>query len=119
MIKKYKIGSVFSNPYLTDEKIIGRWIDGSSIYRKVIKIENVSNGTTNIDVSELNIKEVISMSGRRNKVSSSKDYIFQLPYTYNTSNYYYFFYSKDTVNMKTIGDTSDSIILYLEYTKNE
>ena len=120
MIKKYKIGSVIGNPYYTSEQKVGKWIDGKTIYRKVIQIQNVNKGTTNIDVSDLNIDEVISMTGIRSCVSSSKTYDFSMPFTDNGSGGYYFLYHENTVSIilnTTI--TNNSILLYLEYTKNE
>ena len=53
---KYKSDDVILNVYSTDETIIGRWIDGKPIYRKVF--QNPTNGT---DVSSLKIETPIKM----------------------------------------------------------
>ena len=120
MIKKYKIGSVIGNPYYTSEQKVGKWIDGKTIYRKVIKIENVGKGTTDINVSDLNINEVISMTGRRSCVSSSKEYDFSMPFTDNGSYGYYFLFHENIVSIiLNTSISNNTIVLYLEYTKNE
>lgn len=53
---KYKSDDVILNVYSTDETIIGRWIDGKPIYRKVIQ-----KPTNGMDVSSLNIETPIKM----------------------------------------------------------
>lgn len=53
---KYKSDDVILNVYSTDETIIGRWIDGKPIYRKVIQ-----KPTSGMDVSSLNIETPIKM----------------------------------------------------------
>ena len=53
---KYKSDDVILNVYSTDETIIGRWIDGKPIYRKVIQ-----KPTTGMDISSLNIETPIKM----------------------------------------------------------
>ena len=47
--------------YSTEEQVIGTWIDGKPIYRKVVADElNMSNGTI-IEVSTLNIDKILSI----------------------------------------------------------
>lgn len=50
--------------YSTEEKIIGKWIDGKPIYEKVINSGYLLNsGTKSIDVSSLNIDSFIQLRG--------------------------------------------------------
>lgn len=60
-----------NNIYSTDETIIGTWIDGKPIYRKVIaRNESITNGTS-ITVSSLNIDEVIKIGSINQNQSSN------------------------------------------------
>lgn len=48
--------------YSTEEQIIGRWIDGKTLYRKVIYLDSISfkSGTNTIPVNISNLDTVIS-----------------------------------------------------------
>ena len=67
-ILKYN-GSVWVNDdnlheYSTDEKIVGKWIDGKPIYEKVINSGYLPNASSiSINVSTLNIDNVIQLKG--------------------------------------------------------
>ena len=52
-----------SNIYSTQEQIIGTWIDGNPVYRKVFDNTNKQYGTTNvsIDISNLDVNVIISL----------------------------------------------------------
>ena len=50
------------NDYSTDEMIIGKWIDGKPIYRKVETI-SISKSSTDVNLSSLNIKGFSSIKG--------------------------------------------------------
>ena len=57
---KYNIGNVKSgNNYSTNEQVVGTWINGKPLYRKVVVIDNPSNGMT---FSIANIDEPINVS---------------------------------------------------------
>lgn len=53
------------NEYSTDEEIIGKWIDGKLIYRKVVELPKIT--TTNVDVTVncnvSNLQQVINIEG--------------------------------------------------------
>ena len=50
------------NAYSADETIVGYWIDGKPIYRKVETI-SISKSSTDVNLSSLNIKVFISIKG--------------------------------------------------------
>lgn len=50
------------NAYSADETIVGYWIDGKPIYRKVETI-SISKSSTDVNLSSLNIKGFISVKG--------------------------------------------------------
>lgn len=50
--------------YSTDEKVIGKWIDGSTLYEKTIDLGNLPNNTTkNVVHSISNLDKVINIFG--------------------------------------------------------
>lgn len=56
----YQKGSIYS----TDEKIIGKWIDGSTLYQKTIDTGQLPNNTTKAVAHNItNIKKIIEISG--------------------------------------------------------
>ena len=56
-----KIKSIHN--YSTEEQIVGTWIDGKPIYEKVINSGYLTNNSITIDVSHLNINDVIQLKG--------------------------------------------------------
>ena len=58
---KYNLGNLGTEKYSTDEIVIGEWIDGKPIYRKVIELNNITVGTNWVDtgVAIQNIKVII------------------------------------------------------------
>ena len=55
---KYNLGSVMGDNYSTEEQVVGTWIDGKPLYRKVVIIDNPSNKMT---FSIANIDEAINV----------------------------------------------------------
>ena len=56
--------------YSTDEQVIGKWIDGKTLYRKVIKRENISLSSSTIlsnsvmaDLNEITKIDVVGKKG--------------------------------------------------------
>lgn len=63
----YRINS-FQTDYSTEEKIVGKWIDGKPLYQKTISttisVDNdLTQQSTDIDVSSLNIDKAIYWEG--------------------------------------------------------
>ena len=52
-----------STTYSTEEKVVGRWIDGRPIYQKVIEIGAVSTSETIVQAGIGNLKQVIDLRG--------------------------------------------------------
>ena len=55
---KYNLGDLGKEVYSTDEIVIGEWINGKPLYRKVVVIDNPSEGMT---FSIANIDEPINV----------------------------------------------------------
>ena len=107
--------------YSTEEKVIGKWIDGKPIYRKVYKVNNI---TTNLDLSELNIADIITINSSLKQINED---ITAFPYAPNNqdnyNNYIKTGYYKATTKewIWQFGSTSTtnftSGIFIIEYTK--
>ena len=65
------------NTYSTSEKVVGTWIDGKPIYRKIVDIGSLTNGTQKVVNHNINIETPIRCSGICYNPSASM--IFTLP----------------------------------------
>ena len=56
---------MYYDNYSTSEKIIGKWIDGRNLYRKVITITsiNANANATDVSISLAKLNEVVNISG--------------------------------------------------------
>ena len=78
-------GNCINTPmiYSTDEKKVGVWIDGKSIYQKTIHISSLQNtGTMTIDPQVNNLYEIIDFNGYcrpKDKISNPLSYTRPLP----------------------------------------
>ena len=54
-----------ANEYSTTETVIGTWIDGKPLYRKVIKVTSIDSSSNNYDVtiSISNLNEIVNIGG--------------------------------------------------------
>lgn len=109
-----------ANVYSTEETVIGTWIDGKPIYRKVFETTSASSASsfTTIDVSELNIDSAVRGFG----VCTTSDGVDQFINTVGSVADAYSFIdlqNKTTLRYKTTMSASFNrpIILILEYTK--
>ena len=109
---KVYAGGVGSEVYSTEEQVIGTWIDGKPLYRKVI----VDTTKSEIDLSSINIdyinlsKSVFEIYGITvNNYTNGNDYAYT---TYNSNTKIL-----DTVTGGNIVSVSLKIIYILEYTK--
>ena len=65
--------------YSTDERVVGKWIDGSDIYEKVIDFGALPNNTTkSVNITSLEIDKVISITG----AAASRGLKLALPFVY-------------------------------------
>ena len=112
------------NEYSTDEKIVGKWVNGKPIYRKVIRISSYPNTGQQfyhlIDPSELD--EITKLYGIMREPSSSKN-TFLIPNLATTGSQYYVDISyiaqeNGSIRIRTSSDRSGySGFVIAEYTK--
>lgn len=102
--------------YKEEETEIGEWVDGSSIYRKVINIESLPNaGGVEYSIGNIeNLKTIVKLSSVfTNKANGNQ---------INTLDGCVMFYSSDgklTISTSTFDRRTISALIQVEYTKNE
>lgn len=106
-----------SNKYSTEETIIGTWIDGKPIYRKVYFINSLPNATTNDishNLSDVNFMRIYGIAYR-----DTDDFSLPLPSASSTSeNNIFLGVLGDYIRITTGTDRSAlSAHIILEYTK--
>ena len=102
--------------YSTDEMIIGRWIDGKPLYRKVVQ-GNITSKNQSLFVVNENVETMISIRGYD---FSNGIYYFPFNYTQDGSTQKAVFYKKDTDTIEFRSNSSESgevFVVILEYTK--
>ena len=102
--------------YSTDEMIIGRWIDGKPLYRKVVQ-GNITSKDQSLFVVNANVETMISIRGYD---FSNGIYYFPFNYTQDGSTQKAIFYKKDTDTIEFRSNSYNSgevFVVILEYTK--
>lgn len=85
--------------YSTEEKIVGKWIDGSTIYEKTF-IAQVTSTAYTIDVSALNIDEVISNTAFIKQTSGN---VVTAPYATSNTDYAISYYGSNLIKFSYAG----------------
>ena len=102
-----------NNTYSTEEQVIGTWIDGKPIYRKVIISSGITGNSAQIPHGISNIKKVTEWDANANHNNTN--------WLHNNNQHYIQLNKVDNTNIyATIGDGLSSewdISIILEYTK--
>ena len=109
-------GNDNSNVYSTDEIIVGEWIDGKPIYRKLaLSGVNRVNTNTALDVSTWNISRFINAIGS----GRYTDYNQYINLNSATNLYWQIYYNADSkkICFKTSDYSISEVYLWIEYTK--
>ena len=70
--------------YSTAEQIIGKWIDGQTLYQKTIDLGALPNNTTkNVSIGVNNIDSIISIDGT--SIDKTNNTVHPIPHVYSTS----------------------------------
>lgn len=119
---KVYAGGVGSEVYSTEEQVIGTWIDGKPIYRRVIEstTPNVVTDTTQVNksmyITECNVETMVTLRGILN-ISGTLAYSGQAWNGYS----FYLNYVSDvkivSVSLNRITWANKPLIVILEYTK--
>ena len=110
-----------SNTYDNNERPIGRWVDGTIVYRKVFDSVNVPSGNSGVlsksDISN-NLDKIIRIYGMVDQASGN---IAPVPYYHNANDYHYMFWqpSSDTLQTRCGSNFGFGTARYfIEYTKS-
>lgn len=105
------------NIYSKEERKIGTWIDGRPLYRRVFNISSITSSNSNlVDISNMNIREVVKVYGMLNTNNSQH---FPMPLTDSSSNYSVVFATATVIRGRAVfgsGSFSSGWVA-LEYTK--
>ena len=117
-VNKEAMKEIAKEVYSTEEQIVGTWIDGKPIYRKVIDCGALPNSTLKqVPHGISDIDAIVSFNGvtfAKNKTATP------IPYVYTDSiNTVSLFLEGTNVCIQTFGDKTSYINTYvtLEYTK--
>ena len=100
--------------YSTDETIIGTWVNGKPLYRKIIKT-SVKQGVQKIyDVSNMNLDDIIRMNG---SISQSEGSIVHIPYGTSSNDFAVVYYPKSSNQIEVNTTRAGIVNIILEYTK--
>lgn len=105
----------YCDVYSTDEKIVGKWVDGKPLYRKVVT-GNITAGSQSLFTVNENVDVMVSIRGYTN----SGVYYFPFNFTQDGSTQRCVFYKKDVDSIEFRGDESisgETFTVILEYTK--
>ena len=111
-------GSPAKDTYSYDEKIIGEWVDGKPIYRKVFLIPQPDENLTISIIHNLGIDECIRMDITSNSEGAERQPV--SPMMSNTTPIFSPFIATDrnSIQMQSVEvDTAFTYHLILEYTK--
>lgn len=99
--------------YSTEEQVIGKWVDGKTIYRKFVY--SGQNAENSIDISGLNIETIINIDGFGRLMNSSSIIPIQF---YDSTTFCGFYYDSAT---KTLRAKATNVLvnayIWVEYTK--
>lgn len=117
-VLKYN-GSVWINEnnlheYSTEEKIVGEWIDGKTLYEKTYNI-TINNDTDNLIDSDFSNRKLchfqIDFNGIENQLTSANNFVDTL--LVNNNQLLYYFYRNTWSNI------FNNAIITVQYTKTE
>lgn len=103
--------------YSTTEQAVGTWINGKTIYRKVIQISNPQTSNTDYGVISSNIQAVVNLYGY---MKGSYGAIIPIPQTDSSSSYSVLFVQSDGTlrgRFSYIGIAPTEVYVVVEYTK--
>ena len=104
------------NKYSTTEEVVGTWIDGKPLYRKVVK-GNITSTDQTLFVVNANIDTMVFISGYD---CPDGTYYFPFNYAQTGSTYKSIFYKKDTDTIEFRSNSynpGEVYVVVLEYTK--
>lgn len=108
--KVNKIGT-----YSTEETDTGKiWVDGKSIYRKVLVVSNIATGENkSVDISSINFERIVSMTAIGTLTDGT---VVALPHIYN-DNFISMYEQNNSIHITPVGYSLTNVYITLEYVK--
>lgn len=109
-----------NNIYSTTETVIGTWIDGKPIYRKVIQYNKTSNGQVDLNLSTYGIENVENIWLNQNSFIKTNNNEWKAVNTYESDSYFTFctFSSANSFRLSSNSSYAQGLWnLIIEYTK--
>ena len=105
---------ILETDFSTEEKVIGTWIDGKPLYRKIIETttNSAANSTKTMDLSALNVKEITHICGTRHWATGS----IHIPYYFSSNDYVSLTFDSNLLATKS-PLINEKLVIRLEYTK--
>lgn len=103
--------------YSTDEIVVGKWIDGKPLYRKVFQNVSITSSNSDlVDISGLGIQTVVKVYGI---IDTSTSNHFPIPLTDSSSNYFVIFTTAGSIRGRAVvgSGTISNCWIAIEYTK--
>lgn len=117
-IKLIESPTQITNKYSTEETVVGEWIDGKKIYRKVYEFINNTSNTIEQDISTINYDKVITLKTINNNSDPISESFYDAA---NTSYMRAFIVPSETKFVVRLGTTfpqkPNNIHVIIEYTK--
>ena len=96
-----------THQYSTEEQVVGKWVDGSTLYEKTIQA-TPTTGDYAIDISALNIDVVVDLWGiSKQSISAGRYHSIKVPYCYDTNDRALVYYQSDTGYLKLVGSSAN------------
>ena len=109
-----------NNIYSTDETIIGTWINGKPIYRKVVQYNKTSNGQVDLNLSTYGIENVENIWLNQNSFIKTNANEYKAVNTYESDSYFTFCTFSSTNSLRLSSNSGYARGLWnliIEYTK--
>lgn len=119
-INEVNQNDINKSTYSTTEQVVGKWINGKPIYRKVVNATKISGSTLLIPIKELNI-DTIFFDRTHSYIVTTSAIVYPFPYNYANTSDTYTACERDGNNIKINSSegaySNGQIILVIEYTK--
>lgn len=115
---RYNLGFLTGSIYSTEENLYGSWVDGSPIYQKVLEIESIPKGISNIllDFTGMNVNELIEYKIVAKFTSGDIEYTVNDYYSSSTE--YLYCFKRDNYLMANAGRAYTDVKVIIRYTKS-
>lgn len=106
--------------YSTEEHVVGKWIDGRTLYERTVSYSNVSNGESTFNLDVLNVDNLFIHDGVAFGMYGGPSYLMPLNYNdgHTVISVYILHVSSNNINLNVISSSDlNEINVTIRYTK--